>query len=415
MAALMWNRGMNQSLNIAATEHALSMENGPQSGIGHLKIVCISVGHLCHDIYTSFLAPILPLLMERLALTYSAAGFLSVLMRLPALVSPLIGTWADRRSLKYLVIISPALTAVAMCLMGAAPHYYVVAALAMIAGASSACFHVPAPVLLKGIAGDRPGAAMSLFQVGGELSRTIGPLVVLGAISWWSFEAIYRLIPLGVGMSFFLHWALRDHDSRPEQPRRCATMCRKTLEHGTARHFFMLLTGILLCKSFSASVIAAYLPVYLTAQGASLWLAGSALALLQGVAIAGVFISGTLSDILGCKRMLVLLTAATPVAMLLFVCSGGWLTVAALVLLGLTAFSSTPVMLSLIQQQCPGFPATANGMYMMLSFMLGSLTVLLAGMLSDRIGIDGALKVCAVCAWAGLPLLYYAGRKKPVP
>jgi len=390
------------------------MTGGPQrirqGDVKKAKIFIISGSHLVHDMYTSFLAPVLPLLIEKFAFSYAAAGFLSVLMRLPSLVSPFIGSLADRRSLKYIVIVSPALTAIAMCLMGNVSSYFGLAVLAAIAGISSTCFHVPAPTLLKAAAGRRPGMAMSLFQVGGELSRTIGPLVVLCAVSWWTLAGLYRLIPLGVGTSLFLHWAFQDlpavHTTgRPVGRGRIAEVFYRE------RPLFLGLFGILICKSFSASVVAAFLPVYMTAQGASLWLAGSALALLQAAAIAGVFMTGTLSDKIGCKHMLTILTIATPVSMLLFIFSSGWLLVAALVLLGLTAFSSTPVVLSLIQQRCSAFPSTANGVYMMISFTLGSLTVLLAGFLSDAIGIVSAFKICAGCSLLGLPFLLLLNRK----
>ncbi|MBN2107368.1 MAG: MFS transporter [Deltaproteobacteria bacterium] len=389
-----------------------ALPNGSRGEAAKAKIIIISGGHLFHDMYTSFLAPVLPLLIEKFALSYAAAGFLSVLMRLPSLLSPVVGSWADRRSLKYIVIASPALTAIAMCLMGNASSYVGLAALAGIAGVSSTCFHVPAPVLIKAVAGKRPGAAMSLFQVGGELSRTIGPFVVLCAVSWWTLAGLYRLIPLGVGTSLLLHWAFQDLPRAHAPAGSAGDKSRIAEAFYCERSFFAALFGILVCKSFSASVVAAFLPVYLTAQGKSLWLAGSALSLLQAAAIAGVFMAGTLSDKIGCKNILLCLSIVTPVSMLLFIYSSGWALIAALVLLGLTAFSSTPVILSLIQQRCSAFPATANGMYMMISFMLGSLTVLLAGWLSDVFGIVSAFKICAGCSLLGLPFLFLLNRGK---
>jgi FSR family fosmidomycin resistance protein-like MFS transporter len=368
------------------------------------KIFIISGSHFFHDMYTSFLAPVLPILIEKFAITYAAAGFLSVLMRLPSLAGPVIGSLADRRSLKYIVIASPVLTAIAMCLMGSVSSYTGLAILAAVAGISSTCFHVPAPTLLKAIAGRRPGMAMSLFQVGGELSRTIGPLVVLCAVSWWTFAGIYRLIPLAVGVSLFLHWSFQNLPSLHTTGDTARTGRIAEVLRGQWP-LFVGLFGMLVCKSFSASVVAAFLPVYLTAQGAGLWIAGSALSLLQAAAIAGVFMSGTLSDKIGCKPLLMALNIATPLCMLLFIFSSGWLLAVALVLLGLTAFSTTPVVLSFIQQRCREFPSTANGVYMMISFTLGSLAVLAAGLLSDAIGIAGAFKVCAGCCLLGLPCI----------
>jgi len=55
--------------------------------------VIISVAHLLHDVYSSFLSPILPLLIEKLGISYSAAGFLSVAQRLPSGCRPCSTRW----------------------------------------------------------------------------------------------------------------------------------------------------------------------------------------------------------------------------------------------------------------------------------------------------------------------------------
>ncbi len=369
------------------------------------KILVISIGHLCHDIYTSFLSPLLPILISKLELSYASAGFISVLLRLPSLFNPIIGAYVDRFNLKFIVIISPTVTAIAMCLIGSAPTYQIIAILALITGISSSCFHVPSPVLLKELAGRRIGAAMSSFQIGGELSRTIGPIVVLGAVSLWTINGIYRLIPLGLLTSFFLFWVLKDIPQRNiPKHRNVSGSILNTFS--SARVLFISMSGILLCKSLTASVLTAFLPTYLTARGESLWFSGGSLSILQAAAIAGVFISGTLSDKIGCKKMLILLTASTPFLMLLFIYSSGWLFIVSLLLLGLSAFSSTPVILALIQKRGFTFPSIANGLYMTLNFMLSSIMILLAGKSSDLIGIESTFKWCALCSFIGLPFAF---------
>ncbi len=378
-----------------------------------VKIAVLSAAHLFHDIYTSFLSPILPLLIEKLALSYAAAGCISVIIRVPSLFSPLVGAVLSRRTMKAAVIVSPAVTAAAMCLMGTATSYYLVAVLALVAGISSTCFHVPSPVLIHESAGSRTGSAMSAFQIGGELSRTVGPIVVLAAVSVWSLDGLYRLIPFGLAASVFLYVSLggfQPHEIKGKSKARG----RVIDTFRSARFLFAALFGILLCKSFSASVLAAYLPTYLKMHtGKSLWVSGSALALLQGAGMAGVFLSGTLSDKLGCERILLILTCSAPAGMLLFVFTTGWATVFCLVLLGLTAFSSTPVLLSLIQKKRFSSPATANGIYMTMNFLLGALTVMFAGFLSDTIGIAATFRLSAYASWIGVPfvvLLYYKNR-----
>jgi MFS family permease len=75
------------------------------------QIVTLSISHFIHDVYSSFLAPLLPLLIEKLSMSLTQAGFLSTIMQVPALLNPYIGSLADRISVRYFIILAPAMTA----------------------------------------------------------------------------------------------------------------------------------------------------------------------------------------------------------------------------------------------------------------------------------------------------------------
>jgi MFS transporter, FSR family, fosmidomycin resistance protein len=369
-------------------------------------IFIISFGHMCHDIYTSFLSPILPILIKKLELSYTSAGFISVMLRLPSLFNPFIGAYAERFNLKYIVIISPTLTAVAMCLMGSTSSYYIILFLALIVGISSSLFHVPTPVLLKDLAGKRVGAAMSSFQIGGELSRTIGPIVVLAAVSLWTIEGIYRLIPIGFFMSFIFYFVLRNHSlKKVEITHGIRGSIKETFM--TGRKLYIAITGILLTKSMTATILAAYLPVYMTSKGESLWMAGVSLSLVQGSAIIGVFTTGTLSDKFGCRKILGILIVLAPLSMLLFIYSGGgMLMFVSLILVGFTAFSSSPVVLALIQKTEFQYKSIANGLFMTINFMLSSIMIMFAGKISDIISIEVMFQYFAIASFIGIPFVF---------
>ena len=106
------------------------------------KVLSISTGHFLHDIYSSFLAPMLPLLIDKLGLTLSLVGLLDIIRRIPSLINPFIGIMADRTEIKYMIILSPAVTGFAMSFMGIAPNYATIAILLFVAGLSAAFFHV---------------------------------------------------------------------------------------------------------------------------------------------------------------------------------------------------------------------------------------------------------------------------------
>ncbi len=119
-------------------------------------------------------------------------------MQLPALLNPYIGVLADRVSVRYFVILAPAMTAVPMSLIGIAPSYGVLLILIFITGISVSFFHVPAPVMVARLSAARKGRGMSFFMTGGELARTIGPLVAVAAVSLWGLEGFYPVMIFGL-------------------------------------------------------------------------------------------------------------------------------------------------------------------------------------------------------------------------
>ncbi len=54
-------------------------------------VLLISLCHFIHDVYSSFLSPLLPLLIEKLSLSLTRAGLLSTVMHLPAVLNPVNG------------------------------------------------------------------------------------------------------------------------------------------------------------------------------------------------------------------------------------------------------------------------------------------------------------------------------------
>ncbi len=378
------------------------------------SILLVSAAHLVHDIFTSFLAPVLPILIEKYGMTLSLAGILVVILRLPSILNPLIGYFSDNIGLKYFLVTSVSVTGICMCLIGNTGNYTVLLILLLIAGISNACFHVPAPVMLKHLTKKGLGASMSSFQIGGELSRAIGPLIVITAVEFWGIENLFYIIPLGLAMSLLLLWHFRGVSFKPPQKEGRSGITRNYISiiSNNARTLFIPLSGLLITKSCTASIIAAFLPTLLVKRGKPLWFGGSALSILYVSAIAGIFFAGNLSDKIGRRKMLVFYSFITPVSMLLFLLSGDNLLFPAIILLGFVAFSYTPIVLSLIQEKNFSYPSVANGIFMAMSFLMSSVSILLFGWLSDQVGFHTAMYVFTFCSFAGFPVVYFMLDKK---
>ncbi|HKJ27566.1 MAG TPA: MFS transporter, partial [Anaerolineales bacterium] len=173
------------------------------------NVLTIVGGHFIHDTYTAFVAPLLPQLIDKLSLTLTGAGGLTAFMQFPAILNPFIGYLADKISLRYFVIFAPAVTATLIGLLGLAPNYLTLVLLFTLIGISVAAFHAPTPAMIARIAGSKVGRGMSLYMAGGELGRTLGPLIAVYAVGQWGLEGIYRLVFIGWMSSLVLLWRFR--------------------------------------------------------------------------------------------------------------------------------------------------------------------------------------------------------------
>ena len=78
-------------------------------------VLLLAAGHFVHDVFTAFLAPLLPLLIQKLGLSLVQAGSLAVFTQIPSVLNPLLGSLADRYAFrKLLVIVAPGATQLAV-------------------------------------------------------------------------------------------------------------------------------------------------------------------------------------------------------------------------------------------------------------------------------------------------------------
>jgi len=367
------------------------------------RVITMASGHFVHDTYTAFLPPLLPSFIAHLALTKAEAGLLNTFITAPSLIQPAIGHFADRFNLRYAVILAPAITATMMCLLGTAPGYAILALLLLIAGFSSAGMHAVGPVMAGRLSGRSLGRGMSFWMVGGELGRTLGPIVVVTAVIHLTMKGLPWLMVGGWVASLVFYLRIRGVSGRPEElapglPWRSALRRMKPV--------LLPLGVIILLRAFMQASLTYYLPTFLIEEGADLWYAGASLTVLQGAGVAGAFLGGSVSDRLGRRLVLLISMTVAPVFMIAFLAVHGWAQYGLLVFLGMLVISTTPVMMALVQESFPENRALANGTYMSMSFLIRSGVVVLLGALSDKFGLRQMFTASAVIMISGAPLLF---------
>jgi FSR family fosmidomycin resistance protein-like MFS transporter len=372
------------------------------------QVLTISGGHFIHDIFTAFVAPLLPLLIEKLSLTLTMAGSLNAFLQLPGLLNPFIGYLADKVSLRYFVILAPAVTATLISTLGLAPSYWVLALIMVFTGISVAAFHAPAPAMIGRISGKQVGKGMSFFMAGGELARTLGPLIAVWGISIWGLDGIYRLMFIGWGSSLLLFWRLREVSGRGQKQGSLRNITPKLIA------FFLPLAFIVFLRAFLSVSLSIYLPTYMTLEGYPLAQAGVFLAVLEFAGVGGALLSGTLSDRLGRKRMLLVTFGASSILTLVFLQVSGFWIIPLLLGMGFTALSTGPLFLALVQDQVPDNRAVGNGLYLAIAFVIRSLASVLIGVGGDWWGLDTAFLVSAIISLLAIPMIYFLPRSTKV-
>jgi FSR family fosmidomycin resistance protein-like MFS transporter len=372
------------------------------------EVFTIVGGHFIHDTYSAFLAPLLPLIQERLGINYALTGSLAIFAQLPSLLNPFIGYLADKISLRYFIILAPGITATLFSSLGLAPNYLVLALLLFTAGISIAAFHAPAPAMVARVSGNRVGKGMSIFMAGGELGRTLGPVVAVAGVSWFGLEGIWRLAFAGWAVSVILYYRLRNVSARPQ------AVARANLAAiwPQMRRLFSVIIWLVGTRIFLQAALTTYLPIFVKdALGLSLWLSAASLTILEAAGVVGALFTGTLSDRLGRNKMLLILLTISPIFYLLFVFGPTWTAVPLLIALGLTAISPQPVILALVQDSFPEHRALANGSYLAVSFVVRALGIWVVGALADRIGLQNAFFWSGLLAFLSIPAVFFLPKK----
>ncbi len=378
------------------------------------KVLTISSAHFLHDVYSSFLAPLLPLLLKKYGIDLSVASWLSLIQRIPSLFSIVLGTFAHKIPWRPIIILAPVVTAISGSLLGAAPSILLLGILLFTIGMSSAVFHVPAPVMIKIFSGNRAGKGMSFYMLGGESARMLGPLLIVSAVSWWGLEGTWRLAVPAIVAAVILSLTMEKIPYETiDTEGKGKLKWKNTLQEYSG--FFVALTIYMLFRSVMRGALATFLPTYMVGlKGNSLLFGAFSLSVLQATAVVGTFVAGSISDKIGRFNTLLILAIVSPFLMFLFVWSGPALQLISLLFLGFVLAASTPVLLALVQEQGSNQPALMNGGFATINFITETLSVLAAGYIGDTIGLAKTFQISGYLAFIAIPAVFLLKKKSRI-
>ncbi len=331
------------------------------------RLGILTFGHLTIDSYSSFFAPLLPLLVAKLGLSLTMVGTLVALSSITSSFSqPLFGLLSDRMRRPWFVALGPLTAAIFMSALGLAPSYGVLVALLMLAGLGVAAFHPQAAALAAAATGRR-SISMAIFVTGGTLGFALGPMFAVGVVTVFGLERTWVAAVPGVAASALLLFWLRRMEARP----------REHVKPPPLRALRPVLRPL-------ALLYAATVSLYLL------------------VGAIGGFFGGWLADRVGGRRVI---AASFAGALPFFIASlflDDRLGIPCLLLGSFVLQASLPVNVVLGQELSPGHSSTISSFLMGAAWGMGALIVGPLGALADARGIHAALLVLACMPAAGL-------------
>src|SRR5262245_4933756 len=126
----------------------------------------------------SLLPAIYPILKANYALDFGQIGFITFTFQFTAsLLQPVIGFYTDHRPQPYSLSVGMGFSFLGLMLLSTAGSYVGLLLAAGLVGLGSAVLHPESSRVARMAAGKQPGLAQSLFQLGGNLGSSIGPLL----------------------------------------------------------------------------------------------------------------------------------------------------------------------------------------------------------------------------------------------
>ena len=367
-------------------------------------LLALSISHLLNDIIQAVVPSVYPLLKTSFDLSFTQIGLITLVYQGTAsILQPLVGSYTDRRPLPYSLVVGMGLTLAGLTLLALAWSYPVILVSAVLIGTGSAIFHPEASRLARLASGGKHGLAQSLFQVGGNLGTSLGPLLAAlivmprGQIHilWFGVLAAVALVLLARLSAWY-----RRHLTRPPQVGAVAPARLSRAQLGRA---MAVLVALLFSKYIYLVTFTNYYTFYLIDRF-GLSVAGSQIYLflfLFAVA-AGTIIGGPVGDRVGRKRVIwASILGVAPFA-LLIPHVGLALTAGLTVIIGVILASAFSAMLVYAQELVPGKVGLIAGLFFGLAFGIAGIGSALLGMLADQTGIQQVFALVSFLPLIGL-------------
>jgi FSR family fosmidomycin resistance protein-like MFS transporter len=390
------------------SQNVILRRDGIAEGTLFAVLAAISFSHMLNDLIQSLIPAIYPMLKMRFQLSFAQVGLITLTFQLTAsLLQPVVGLYTDRRPLPYSLVIGMGSTMCGVLLLSQASNFPMVLVAAALVGSGSSVFHPESSRVARLASGGRHGLAQSLFQVGGNVGSSLGPLMAAfivvphgqASVGWFSIAALLAIMVLwNVGRWYGAHLSAR---------RKAKVAASSSGAPGLPRGQVVAAVAILLVLIFSKFIYTASLNTYFTFYliekfHLSVQSAQVHLFVYLGAFALGTLAGGPLGDRVGRKYVIWFsILGVLPFTLILPFANLFW-TGVLVVPIGLILSSAFSAILVYAQELMPGRVGTVAGLFFGFAFGMSGLGAAMLGGLADWTSIEFVYRLCAFLPAIGL-------------
>jgi len=376
-------------------------------------LIGVSIGHGAHDTWYGVAAILMAALSGTLALNNSDIALALLLYQgFSSLTQPMFGRLSERIGGRPLAMGSILWTTLCFSILLFAQTKWLLMLLMALSGIGSGAWHPQGAANAAIAGGKRWGAtASAIFFLGGTLGSAVlgaaaGGFLLdrYGPRSLLIISGITVILALGFVRTMVPRWL--------DVPQVDAHDVAQS-ENGNGRMFWTLIVVLLVgtaMRRVANETLQTFVPKLLEDQGVATVAYGALMSLFMIATAVGGVLGSYLSDRIGLRRVLAASVLLAALAVWGFVNTGGMLSYALFILVGLLLSPSHTLFMVACQRQFPQRMATMTGFFLGYAFVTGAVGAWLVGLAADRVGLATMfgylpylLMGAAVLAWFGVP------------
>ena len=365
-------------------------------------LFALSLSHCTNDMLQSVIMAVYPLIKDELVLNFTQVGLITLVYQIAASVfQPVVGLITDRHQKVWSLPAGMTFIFIGLLLLAWVHQFWMVLLAVGLIGIGSSIFHPEASRLTYLASGGKRGLAQSLFQVGGNLGGSFGPLLAALVIAPYGRNNVALIAMLAlVGMGTMLpicRWyrsRLKEWDERKKQN----AGIRHEMPYSLKKTIFTI--SIIIVLIFSKYIYMASLSSYYTFYlihkfGVSVQDSQLYLFIFLFATAAGTLVGGPLGDRIGRKYVIWGSILGVAPFSLLMPQVGLSATVVLSFIIGFVLSSAFPAILVYAQELLPYKLGLISGIFFGFAFGVAGIASAVLGNFADIYGIEYVYQVVA--------------------